>query len=499
MTKKSTKQKRKRAAQNNNFTRKLLGSSHNNGTKNNKKEKLKGYKKLFNDISEIKTRNPEIIGEHVFSWILNPTKLDDYFKQVFEKESLIIKRNKEKYFSDIVTATELKAKVLSKTFTLGKDFTCSSYNFEKQERINMSNTEPKSIVDSFNNDGFSLRFLRPQDQFESISFLVTALESVFNTIGGCNIYLTPANSQGFAPHYDDVDVFVLQLEGKKHWKAFKPFKNEEGLYHPNFPALPLTSSGDFTIEEVESCEELEEVVDQTLSAGDFLYLPRGFVHFAKTEETHSLHLTISVNQRSTYGDLIVDAVRNVVSRSENLRKTLPRDMFDALGIMNTDDPTKETRREAIIEHIGNIFQTTIAESLDLDTTVDDLALKFMTEQQNSRTLLKTQEIESDDEAEDSKILTELNLNSVVSMACKNSARIVLVDGSLVVYHILKNGRVDDLPGLEFELEDAEMLELLLKSDPDEDTFIVKELPNDSDKDKLRVVQFLLQQQIIILL
>ena len=35
-------------------------------------------------------------------------------------------------------------------------------------------------------------------------------------------YLTPAGSQGFAPHYDDIDAFVLQLEGRKHWKVYSP-------------------------------------------------------------------------------------------------------------------------------------------------------------------------------------------------------------------------------------------------------------------------------------
>lgn len=35
-------------------------------------------------------------------------------------------------------------------------------------------------------------------------------------------YLTPAGSQGFAPHYDDIEAFVMQLEGKKKWKLYHP-------------------------------------------------------------------------------------------------------------------------------------------------------------------------------------------------------------------------------------------------------------------------------------
>ena len=35
-------------------------------------------------------------------------------------------------------------------------------------------------------------------------------------------YLTPAGSQGFSPHYDDIEAFVMQLEGKKKWKLYQP-------------------------------------------------------------------------------------------------------------------------------------------------------------------------------------------------------------------------------------------------------------------------------------
>ena len=32
---------------------------------------------------------------------------------------------------------------------------------------------------------------------------------------GANVYLTPPGTQGFAPHYDDVEVFILQVKSEK--------------------------------------------------------------------------------------------------------------------------------------------------------------------------------------------------------------------------------------------------------------------------------------------
>ncbi|KAI6657455.1 hypothetical protein LOD99_201 [Oopsacas minuta] len=42
-------------------------------------------------------------------------------------------------------------------------------------------------------------------------------------------YLTPANSQGFAPHYDDIEAFILQIEGEKEWKLHPPRNKDEIL------------------------------------------------------------------------------------------------------------------------------------------------------------------------------------------------------------------------------------------------------------------------------
>ncbi len=37
-----------------------------------------------------------------------------------------------------------------------------------------------------------------------------------------NVYITPGNAAGIAPHYDTHEVFALQIAGKKHWSLYEP-------------------------------------------------------------------------------------------------------------------------------------------------------------------------------------------------------------------------------------------------------------------------------------
>ena len=48
--------------------------------------------------------------------------------------------------------------------------------------------------------------------------LCACLQEHFGFPVGCSAYLTPTSTQGFPPHYDDVEVFVLQLQGSKRWR-----------------------------------------------------------------------------------------------------------------------------------------------------------------------------------------------------------------------------------------------------------------------------------------
>jgi hypothetical protein len=123
-----------------------------------------------------------------------------------------------------------------------------------------------------------------------------------------NAYYTPRGSQGLPVHHDTHDVFVLQVAGDKRWLVYEPAL-ELPLRDQRYSA-ELGAPG-------------EAVLDETLSAGDTLYLPRGWLHEALTSETDSLHVTVGVNVLTA-----LDAVRAALDECADdveFRRSIPAD------------------------------------------------------------------------------------------------------------------------------------------------------------------------------
>lgn len=92
--------------------------------------------------------------------------------------------------------------------------------------------------------------------------------------------MTPAYSSGFAPHWDDVDTFLVQTEGQKYWKIYAPLSD--------FEKLPMESSENLTQEYVNL---LNVVFQGYLYAGDLLYMPRGYIHQVFLAQGYFLYKT----------------------------------------------------------------------------------------------------------------------------------------------------------------------------------------------------------------
>ena len=61
--------------------------------------------------------------------------------------------------------------------------------------------------------GWTVQVIQPQRVVSVIADLLRGLEELFQCTVGSNAYLTPAKTQGLAPHWDDIEAMIVHLEG----------------------------------------------------------------------------------------------------------------------------------------------------------------------------------------------------------------------------------------------------------------------------------------------
>jgi ribosomal protein L16 Arg81 hydroxylase len=118
-----------------------------------------------------------------------------------------------------------------------------------------------------------------------------------------NMYASWGGVGGLGGHWDDHDVFVIQLIGRKNWRVQPPARScplpeDAGLEPPTRYAN-----------------------DWTLDPGSVLYLPRGWWHRVTPVGEPSLHLTIGV-LRPTNADFLRWLVEQV-TESDLVRQDFP--------------------------------------------------------------------------------------------------------------------------------------------------------------------------------
>src|SRR5262249_39973719 len=69
-------------------------------------------------------------------------------------------------------------------------------------------------------DGFTIIVNRIERHWPPVAALCRGLATGFQCRVGANLYLPPRQAQGFTPHYDPHDVFILQLAGAKTWRLY---------------------------------------------------------------------------------------------------------------------------------------------------------------------------------------------------------------------------------------------------------------------------------------
>jgi ribosomal protein L16 Arg81 hydroxylase len=248
--------------------------------------------------------------------LIDPISQQEFEEEYLERKPLYINRSDEGYYADLLTFDDLDrlltlsgpdfdtVRVVSRsvdTFVAGSD----GRRHEAANRL-------ESIYRHYR-AGSTLVLNSVNERLEPLKRLEQTLHSELNAGFEMNVYLTPGGqAQGFMPHYDTHDVFVLQVYGTKKWQLYgRPFPMPLPMPQQEFHAL-----GSSLNIPAEPEREIE------MQPGDLLYLPRGTVHAATSNETATAHLTIGAH-RPLWFPLIQEALFELSAKDSRLRGALP--------------------------------------------------------------------------------------------------------------------------------------------------------------------------------
>jgi lysine-specific demethylase/histidyl-hydroxylase NO66 len=177
-------------------------------------------------------------SDRLFGWLLAPLTPDRFEQEVRERRPVHVSRPHDRaYYRGWFGSDELRALLRAPGLKYTEEVDVTKYENGSRATLNGEGVAAAAEVLSHHARGCSVRLSWPQRHSTPLWGLLASMEERFGCGAGCNAYWTPAGAQGFAPHYDDVDVFVVQVEGEKRWTLHPPRSEEE--------LLPRAASVDF--------------------------------------------------------------------------------------------------------------------------------------------------------------------------------------------------------------------------------------------------------------
>jgi len=270
--------------------------------------------------------------------ILDPISLESFFADYWEQQPLHIERSKSNPFADLISIEVIEDLLSTHALSFptiqlsqaGQAIPVSEYTDENERivsnRISERYKRGSTIVISYAHRLVS-----------NLMGLCRAVESSVMMRCQTNAYLSPAGFQGFNPHFDTHDVFILQVGGKKTFNFYSS--------GADFP----TSANRFNREVHKVGEKTEEIA---LSAGDTLYIPRGFVHDAVADKDEpSLHITLGVYPVLLH-NLIDEIVRGAVDSDPRMRRAVAQSTWmQANDVQSTTQLIRDVLAEQLDENV----------------------------------------------------------------------------------------------------------------------------------------------------
>lgn len=405
-------------------------------------------------------------GRRLFEILLRPLTVAVFMDKYWEKQPLRLDRKRSEFYEDLLSSDAIDkmlrqnhlefTKNIDLQFKDGNEFHCPQ-----------GRALPPSIWQYYS-DGCAIKVLNPQTFVPAIHSMNATLQEYFQCMIDCTVYLGSRNSDGYQPRYEDAEIIILQIEGKKHWRLYRPLHRSNILSREakNIDISQMPALG-------------PPALDVELKAGDLLYFPRGYIHETTSlADSHSLHLQMSLYRKQTFGDLLEIllpmALKEAINENLSLRRGLPLDIWQNMGVVNSDNYYRE--RDAVIAQIKECFDTVarhVKADNTLDNAVDTMALRYqndalppkLTPEEEVRTVYGTRITSGEDGAPE---YNYLELDTQIRLIRGNVVRMVRHDNGIRVYYSSENSkdhRAYDENYLEINPAEAPAIEVLIKAYP----------------------------------
>jgi len=274
-----------------------------------------------------------------FDHLLHPVNAKHFFAEFYERQPLLICRDDPDYYAPVLGLSDIDQLLRSpgtpsKFLRVHKEGTevlphlWSRGSEIEVDGLSMLIAQGATIIINSAN-----RFFRPLADF------CNTVEKRVGFAVQPNIYITPACAQGFRQHYDDHDVFIMQVHGHKSWRLYgSPIELPSKSHQHEW--------GKYTDRAVEHTFDLSE--------GDVLYIPRGHLHDAETSDVASIHVTLGLHP--TYLWEVVEQIARKARDKPGFRR--------AVHNLTADRPSNEVfaRMKQMIHDL--VEETDIAEILE---------------------------------------------------------------------------------------------------------------------------------------
>jgi ribosomal protein L16 Arg81 hydroxylase len=249
-------------------------------------------------------------AEDPLGYLIGSFDQDDFFARIYEREHLIAPHGEPERYSSLISLEAIDRLIAGVDLREGQlDLANAARPVAKNSYISAGGLIDRGVIARQFQTGSTIILQQLHQYDPTLAQFCRALENLFSCHVQTNIYATPPNAQGFRTHYDNHDVFVLQISGEKAWRLYDmpiaaPYRGE-GFEADGKPVGELRH-------------------EFTLKAGDCAYVPRGLMHDAIASGDHpSLHITVGLIVR-TWADLMLEAVSEVALKDPAFRRALPR-------------------------------------------------------------------------------------------------------------------------------------------------------------------------------